>query len=97
MNTVLNIEHNITEAATVILTRERAGRLQIYLLKRSAKSGFMAGNYVFPGGTLDPEDRDINLFESHSDLDLSAIATRLGGDLPAEKALAFCVDRKSVV
>ena len=91
MNTVLNIEQNITEAATVILTRERAGRLQIYLLKRSAKSGFMAGNYVFPGGTLDPEDRDINLFESHSDLDLSAIATRLGGDLPAEKALAFCV------
>ena len=81
---------NITEAATVILTRERAGRLQIYLLKRSAKSGFMAGNYVFPGGTLDPEDRDIDLFESHSDLDLSAIATRLGGDLPAEKALAFC-------
>ena len=91
MNTVLNIEQNITEAATVILTRERAGRLQIYLLKRSAKSGFMAGNYVFPGGTLDPEDRDINLFESHSDLDLSAIATRLGGDLPAEKSLAFCV------
>ena len=81
---------NITEAATVILTRERAGRLQIYLLKRSAKSGFMAGNYVFPGGRLDPEDRDIDLFESHSDLDLSAIATRLGGDLPAEKALAFC-------
>jgi len=96
---------NITEAATVILTRQRAGRLQIYLLKRSAKSGFMAGNYVFPGGTLefmagnyvfpggtlDPEDRDIDLFESHSDLDLSAIATRLGGDLPPEKALAFCV------
>ena len=75
----------------MILTRERADRLQIYLLKRSVKSGFMAGNYVFPGGTLDPEDRDINLFESHSDLDLSAIATRLGGDLPAETALAFCV------
>jgi len=51
----------------------------------------MAGNYVFPGGTLDPEDRDINLFENHSDLDLKAIATRFGGNLPAEKALAFCV------
>ena len=91
MKPIQNIEQNITEAATVILTRERAGRLQIYLLKRSAKSGFMAGNYVFPGGMLDPEDRDIDLFESHSDLDLGAIATRLGGDLPAEKALAFCV------
>jgi 8-oxo-dGTP pyrophosphatase MutT (NUDIX family) len=85
------IKQNITEAATVILTRERAGRLEIYLIQRSAKSGFMAGNYVFPGGTLDPEDRNIDLFESHSDLDLRAIATRLGGDLPAEKALAFAV------
>ncbi len=91
MKPIQNIEQNISEAATVILTRERAGRLQVYLLKRSVKSGFMAGNYVFPGGTLDPEDRDIDLFESRSDLDPSAIATRLGGDLPAEKALAFCV------
>jgi 8-oxo-dGTP pyrophosphatase MutT (NUDIX family) len=91
MKPIKTIKQNITEAATVILTRERADRLQIYLLKRSAKSGFMAGNYVFPGGMLDPEDRDINLFESHSDLDLSTIATRLGGDLSAEKALAFCV------
>lgn len=91
MDTNQNTEHKITEAATVILTRERAGRFQIYLLKRSSKSGFMAGNYVFPGGMLDPEDRDINLFETHSDLDLNAIATRFGGDLTAEKALTFCV------
>ena len=86
-----HLEENISEAATVILTRERAGRLQVYLLKRSVKSGFMAGNYVFPGGTLDPEDRNIDLFESHSDLDPGAVTARFGGDLPAEKALAFCV------
>jgi 8-oxo-dGTP pyrophosphatase MutT (NUDIX family) len=91
MKRIQNIEQNITEAATVILARERAGRLQIYLLKRSVKSGFMAGNYVFPGGMLDPEDRNIDLFESHSDLNLGAIARRLGGDLSAEKALTFCV------
>ena len=91
MNTNPNTDQNVAEAATVILTRERAGRLQIYLLKRSSKSGFMAGNYVFPGGTLDPEDRDINLFKTHSDLDLNGIATRFGGDLTAEKALIFCV------
>ena len=52
MNTNPDTDQNITEASTVILTRERAGKLQIYLLKRSSKSGFMAGNYVFPGGTL---------------------------------------------
>lgn len=91
MTTNPNTAQSIAEAATVILTRERAGRLQIYLLQRSAQSGFMAGNYVFPGGTLDPEDRDTRLFAMHSDLDLSTIANRFGGDLSAERALAFCV------
>ena len=91
MNTNQNIEQHLAEAATVILTREKAGRLQIYLLQRSTKSGFMAGNYVFPGGTLDSQDRDVLLFSSHSDLDLTTLADRLGGDLAADKALVFCV------
>jgi len=91
MNTDPNTDQNIVGAATVILTRERAGSLQIYLLKRSSKSGFMAGNYVFPGGTLDTEDRNINVFKTHSDLDLDEIATRFGGDLTAESALTYCV------
>ena len=42
-------------AATVILIREYQAELQVYLLKRHAKSGFMAGNYVFAGGILDPD------------------------------------------
>ena len=46
-------------AATVNLVRERAGDLQVYLLRRSAQSGFMGGFYVFPGGAVDPEDRDL--------------------------------------
>ena len=44
-------------ASTVILARYRNGELQVYLLRRSSRSGFMPGNYVFPGGTVDPEDR----------------------------------------
>ncbi len=91
MNANRKTERHIAEAATVILTRERAGRLQIYLLKRSSKSGFMAGNYVFPGGTLEPEDRKTNLFKNHSDLDLNEIASRFNGGLTSEKALSFCV------
>lgn len=87
----INTDRDMAEAATVILTRERAGRIQVYLLQRSPKSGFMAGNYVFPGGTLDPEDRDVDIFKAHSDLDLTTIATRLGGDLAPQRALAFCV------
>ena len=82
---------NITEAATVILTREQAGRIQVYLLKRSAKSGFMAGNFVFPGGTIDAEDRDVDLFQAHSDLNMDGIEARFGGSLTGARALAYCV------
>jgi hypothetical protein len=37
MNTNQHTEQKIVEAATVILTREQAGRFQVYLLKRSSK------------------------------------------------------------
>ena len=79
---------NITEAATMILTRKQAGRIQIYLLKRSAKSGFMAGNFVFPGGTIEAEDRDVDLFRTHSDLKPDEIASRFGENLTVPEALA---------
>ncbi len=91
MKTNPNTAQPIAEAATVILTRQHAVGLQIYLLQRSTRSGFMAGNYVFPGGTLDPEDRNSELYARYSDLDLFTIADRFGGDLSPERALAFCV------
>lgn len=76
-------------AATVILTRQQAGELQVYLLKRNIKSGFMAGNYVFPGGVVDPEDRDFNGWRAKVDLDPSGIERRLGEGLSAPEALAY--------
>ena len=44
-------------AATVILLRNREpGGFDVFLLKRHAKSSFMGGNYVYPGGRVDPND-----------------------------------------
>jgi 8-oxo-dGTP pyrophosphatase MutT (NUDIX family) len=91
MNHKKDRDQNIVAAATIILTRERAGRLQVYLLKRSSKSGFMAGNFVFPGGTLDADDRNLNLFKNHIDLDLDEISNRFGEDIAAGQILAYCV------
>ena len=78
-------------AATVILAREYQAELQVYLLKRHIKSGFMAGNYVFAGGTLDPEDREFTVWKDHVDLDPAEIARRLGGGLSTEETLAYGV------
>jgi 8-oxo-dGTP pyrophosphatase MutT (NUDIX family) len=82
---------NITPAATVILTREVAGKLQIYLLKRNVKSGFMAGNFVFPGGTVEAEDRQFDVFKRHTDLGPDEIYRHLGGELSGAEALAYGV------
>jgi 8-oxo-dGTP pyrophosphatase MutT (NUDIX family) len=79
------------QASTVILAREQLGELQIYLLRRSGRSSFMPGNYVFPGGRVDREDRDRELWKGHADMALKAISRRLGDGLGEEEALGHAV------
>jgi hypothetical protein len=79
-------------AATVILTRQHQGELQVYLLKRHAGSGFMAGHYVFPGGILDPEDWQYSFWQRHVDLGGQNRCNRLvGGSMSAEQLVAYGV------
>lgn len=78
-------------AATVILVRQKGDRLQVYLLRRNPKSGFMPGKYVFPGGMVDPEDQDTGGWVNHVDLDTARIARRLGRTLSYQQVLPYCV------
>jgi 8-oxo-dGTP pyrophosphatase MutT (NUDIX family) len=55
-------------ASTVVLVREHDQELQVYLLKRSPRSGFFPGSYVFPGGALNPDDQDFEFWQPHIDL-----------------------------
>jgi 8-oxo-dGTP pyrophosphatase MutT (NUDIX family) len=51
-------------AATVVLFREAAGGgpgLEVYLVRRHARSGFMASAYVFPGGAAEPGEDDLRV------------------------------------
>lgn len=43
-------------SATVLLLREGNSRVEILLTRRHANMNFMAGLWVYPGGTLDPAD-----------------------------------------
>jgi 8-oxo-dGTP pyrophosphatase MutT (NUDIX family) len=76
-------------AATVILTRPAEAGIEVYLLKRSATSSFMAGNYVFPGGMVD--DIDSAEWSDWVDMDRETIERRLGGGLAVRDALAYGV------
>jgi 8-oxo-dGTP pyrophosphatase MutT (NUDIX family) len=46
------------DAATVMLLRESAGRLEVYMLRRKPSMAFAPGAMVFPGGSVDPRDAD---------------------------------------
>ncbi|MFC7735856.1 NUDIX hydrolase [Roseomonas sp. GCM10028921] len=45
------------DAATILLWRERGGRLEVLMGVRSARHRFMPSRLVFPGGRVDREDR----------------------------------------
>jgi 8-oxo-dGTP pyrophosphatase MutT (NUDIX family) len=46
------------DSATVILLRDGAQGLEVFMLERHLNSDFAGGAYVFPGGTVDPRDTD---------------------------------------
>jgi 8-oxo-dGTP pyrophosphatase MutT (NUDIX family) len=50
-------------AATVLLARDGARGPELLLLRRHGRSGFAAGAWVFPGGTVDEADGDPALAE----------------------------------
>lgn len=68
------------DSATVILLREEEPGFSVFMVRRHAKSGFMAGAYVFPGGTLDAADRTPSLL------------ARVAGRAPDEAARVIAED-----
>jgi 8-oxo-dGTP pyrophosphatase MutT (NUDIX family) len=66
-------------AATLVLLRDRsAGGFEILLMRRHAKSKFAAGDYVFPGGKLTPDDNPPDAAGWCTGLDPAAAAKALG-------------------
>jgi 8-oxo-dGTP pyrophosphatase MutT (NUDIX family) len=84
------------DAATVMLLRDRAGGgLEVLLVRRHARSGFMAGAFVFPGGKVDPSDADPRLLARTADEERlraeRALEPTPGRSLDREAALALHV------
>ena len=79
-------------AATIVLIQDNHKGLQAYLLKRNSKSSFFPGSYVFPGGVLEEDDRDLRFWRDHIEMDLEEVSRRFGGsDIAGEDALGYCV------
>jgi len=65
-------------AATVLLARDDAEGIEVFVLRRTTKAAFAAGMYVFPGGKVDEIDGAAS-FEAFCDgLDDAAASAQLG-------------------
>src|SRR5690625_3386659 len=48
----------VRQAASVIMLREAAGKLEVFVQHRATTMDFAAGAVVFPGGRTEPEDAE---------------------------------------
>jgi 8-oxo-dGTP pyrophosphatase MutT (NUDIX family) len=78
------------DAATVVVLRDGAGGLELYLVKRSRAVDFMAGAHVFPGGRLDKADASASACALLSS-EVAVLRERLGEQLPAVHAAGLFV------
>jgi 8-oxo-dGTP pyrophosphatase MutT (NUDIX family) len=69
----------IREAATVMLLRD-APELQVFMLRRNPRILFAPGASVFPGGAVDADDRDPELFARCRGCDDAGASRLLGHD-----------------
>lgn len=77
------------DAATVVVVRDReTGPFEVFMVRRHRSNAFLADRYVYPGGKVDPRDRG-GPPRRVDGLTAEGARRRLGGDLPANRALGL--------
>jgi recombination protein RecT len=51
-------EKPVRDAASVLIVRDTTEGLEVFMVRRNARSAWLPQIYVFPGGAVDPADRD---------------------------------------
>jgi len=77
-------------AATVVLLRPGPGGPEVLLTRRPTTMAFAADMHVFPGGAVDPGDRDARL-AARSAVSAGEAQAGIGGSVSPGEALARCV------
>ncbi len=94
MALTLNLEESsapLRDAASVVLLRDAAQGMEVFLMQRHGQSDVLGGAYVFPGGKVDREDAEIDAHQ-HLDQPADRLHRHLGEpDLGVEQAVALYV------
>ena len=85
------------DAATLIIVDNSAGEPRVLLGKRRMDMVFMPGRYVFPGGRVDPSDRQIEVAEDLNPRDLERLLVAMKGtpSIARARALALAAVRET--
>ena len=79
-------------AATLVLLRDRpAGGFDVLLMQRHRASKFAAGDFVFPGGKIEPDDAPADAATWCAGLDRQDMSRMLGTAHAPETALAYWI------
>src|SRR3954467_14055689 len=73
------------QAATVIVLRGGAQRLEVLMVRRTPRARFMGGAWVFPGGAVDAHEGEGDA--SHRAAAVREVAEEAGIELPDPAAL----------
>ena len=84
-------------AATILLVRDGADGLEVFMATRHQEASFMPGLLVFPGGRVDESDGDPRIVDGLADEDrtLEHLASRIGGIREAFEEADFLFARDS--
>lgn len=83
----------VRDAATIALVRDAPGGMQVYLLRRVRAMAFAGGMHVFPGGSVDPADRDAAV--GWAGPSAQEWAAALGTSEPAARSLVCAAVRET--
>jgi 8-oxo-dGTP pyrophosphatase MutT (NUDIX family) len=73
------------KATTVVLLREKTSKgFEVFLVRRHDDSAFMGGNYVYPGGRVDPADQSPDVLSFSRGLSPEKASEILGNSPPDE-------------
>ena len=79
------------KATTVILVRENTSKgFEVFLVRRHGDSAFMGGNYVYPGGRVDPADRSTDVLPFSRGLSPEK-ASEILGNSPPDESIGYWV------
>jgi 8-oxo-dGTP pyrophosphatase MutT (NUDIX family) len=84
----------IRDAATVLALRDTDGGIEVFMVRRASRMGFLGGAHVFPGGALDAKDSEPRLLGITTGFEAVGDLGRLHDDSDRARGLLLAAARE---